>query len=147
MSEDKEAEEIAVHKMERRTVVSSRGGGSVEVRMQVCGEHGGVEFVFVCHNKALLPGYEWDNHIDTYGVEYHWKRHNRPEYYQDTDKPHHTDCTVTGGECWHDGTSLWAKEHWLPMLLQVGTEPVWSEMEYEYGAKIFDRAIAAETKP
>jgi|GEM_PF-1259725 len=30
--------------------------------------------------------------------------------------PHHTNCHVTGGQCWHDGTSLYASEHIWPIV-------------------------------
>jgi hypothetical protein len=32
------------------------------------------------------------------------------------DAPHHIDCPITGGRCWHDGTSLYANEHLWPMI-------------------------------
>ena len=37
--------------------------------------------------------------------------------------PSHDQCHVLGGApCWHDGTSLYASEHWLPMFKHVSDE-------------------------
>lgn len=30
--------------------------------------------------------------------------------------PDHIDCPLTGGRCWHDGTSLYAQEHLWPVI-------------------------------
>ena len=71
------------------------------------GEHGGVEFWFDEHDRIGKLG----------GVETHWS-HDPPDYMDGG--PHHTDCEVTGGNCWHEGTSLWASEHWIPMYERFG---------------------------
>lgn len=49
---------------------------------------------------------------------------------------HHNDCSITGGDCWHDGTSLWAREHWLPGMARGGEDWVWRELELAYREKI-----------
>jgi hypothetical protein len=37
--------------------------------------------------------------------------------------PDHDRCHVLGGApCWHDGTSLYAQEHWLPMFGNISDE-------------------------
>jgi hypothetical protein len=37
--------------------------------------------------------------------------------------PSHDRCHVLGGApCWHDGTSLYANEHWLPMFGHISDE-------------------------
>jgi len=48
--------------------------------------------------------------------------------------PDHPDCVVLGGPCWHDGTSLWAHEHWIPLYEALGEEWVWGELERTYHA-------------
>lgn len=45
------------------------------------------------------------------GLEFHYR--TPPEHMRD-DAPSHKDCWVIGGPCWHDGTSLYAAEHWVP---------------------------------
>lgn len=48
----------------------------------------------------------------------------------------HKDCWLTGGLCWHDGTSLYASEHLWPMVegwLQVSDHPsIFRLLEREY---------------
>jgi len=50
--------------------------------------------------------------------------------------PHHLDCHLTGGRCWHDGTSLYALETiWPevePMLRAGDHEGIFAVLEYEY---------------
>lgn len=60
------------------------------------------------------------------GVEVHYPH---PVYPWDSeDKPHHENCWLLGGPCWHDGTSLYFSERIAPML---GTAPFpYSTHEY-----------------
>lgn len=46
------------------------------------------------------------------GLEYH---HKSPLGYMD-DAPSRTDCYLLNGPCWHDGTSLYATETYLPVF-------------------------------
>ena len=46
------------------------------------------------------------------GLEFH---HVRP-LYREGDAPDHVDCPLTGGRCWHDGTSLYAREALWPII-------------------------------
>lgn len=50
---------------------------------------------------------------DTAGLEFH---HSEPPRHMHNDPPSHTDCEVTGGRCWHDGTSLYASETLWPQI-------------------------------
>ena len=113
----------------RNTVVRVGAGPSIEIRMQVSGPDGGCEFWFNCRNEEQRRYGE--GAITLGGFECHWKEHSRPDYYKDREA-HYTDCTITGGACWHDGTSLWANEHWLPGMTSGGEEWVWRELEAEY---------------
>lgn len=119
----------------RRNVDLHIGDGSINVRMQVIGEHGGVEFTFYCFNELPYMGAP-AGCIKPGGVEYHWKAHNRPDYFRTDETPKHTDCKITGGECWHDGTSLWASEYWFPGMNAQGADWVWRNLENEYAKKI-----------
>lgn len=59
-----------------------------------------------------------------------------PAPYQQGDAPHHLDCPVTGGRCWHDGTSLYASETLWPMFegwLRLGDHAsIFRALEVEY---------------
>lgn len=37
-------------------------------------------------------------------------------YPRGEDAPDHVNCPLTGGRCWHDGTSLYAREHLWPNI-------------------------------
>lgn len=85
----------------------------------VVGEHGAVEFWVMEGSKELIGG-----------VEYH---HRAPmEYSSNKAEPDHADCPVLDGPCWHDGTSLWAVEHWIPGYAACGEGWVWDELEHTY---------------
>lgn len=49
---------------------------------------------------------------------------------------HHIDCPMTGGPCWHDGTSLYATEHLWPeikvWLASGNHQEVFRALEAEY---------------
>jgi hypothetical protein len=50
--------------------------------------------------------------------------------------PHHLNCPLTGGRCWHDGTSLYASESVWPQVkhyLTIGYhDEVFKVLQYEY---------------
>lgn len=57
--------------------------------------------------------------------------------------PHHVNCPLTGGRCWHDGTSLYAMEHLWPLIkpyLQRGEHDriftiLEREADYRFGSE------------
>lgn len=55
---------------------------------------------------------------------------------RDGQAPNHLDCEVTGGRCWHDGTSLYAEESvWpivQPMLRRGQHEEIFRVLECEH---------------
>lgn len=53
------------------------------------------------------------NYGTSCGLEYH---HTDGETYRPDAAPDHIDCPLTGGRCWHDGTSLYANEHLWPLI-------------------------------
>lgn len=63
------------------------------------------------------------------GVEAHRRE---PALYQDDSSKHDERSLLDGRPCWHDGTSLWASEYWLPLLEKVGEGAVFDEMERRY---------------
>lgn len=119
--------------LERRTVVRVSSGPAVHVRMQIVGPDGGCEFHFTCNNEEQRRYGE--GAITAGGFECHFKAHSRPDYYHDHGAHRH-DCEITGGDCWHDGTSLWASEHWLPGMADGGQDWVWRELERAYRERI-----------
>ena len=77
--------------------------GSVRHHWELVGPRGGIHF----HASIF------EKHDDSCGLEFH---HAEPVgYYQNT-APHHKDCPVIGGNCWHDGTSLYASETLWPVI-------------------------------
>lgn len=50
--------------------------------------------------------------------------------------PHHVNCSLTGGRCWHEGTSLYATEHLWPRIepfLRDGShQQIFRILEKEY---------------
>lgn len=73
------------------------------------------------------------------GVEFHMRT---PPDYMDPSKPSHETCwaMLDKGPCWHDGTSLWASEYWIPMLDEMGEEYVFGELEREYRKRMGEGA-------
>lgn len=64
------------------------------------------------------------------GVEFHYRQ---PTSYMAADYGStHEHCWILQGPCWHDGTSLWASEHWIPLLEREGEDGVWAELERQY---------------
>lgn len=48
------------------------------------------------------------------GLETHYRQ---PPDHMANDAPSHEECWLIGGPCWHDGTSLYAEERYLPRWL------------------------------
>ncbi len=74
------------------------------------------------------------------GVEYHCR--TAPDYMRDKTASH-THCFVLGGPCWHDGTSLWASEHWIPLLEREGEDAIWRELHATYQRHEWPEIVAA----
>jgi len=75
------------------------------------------------------------------GLETH---HRQPPEYMADDAPSHEKCWLIGGACWHDGTSLYAEEHYLPMwrIAPHEHEKMFAELEREYRTR-----FGVETAP
>ena len=76
-------------------------------------------------------------HGDSAGLEFHY--FEPPDYMRDA-APSHIDCKLTGGRCWHDGTSsyamgtLWPRIR--PLLCNGDHETIFSILEGEIKDKI-----------
>jgi len=81
----------------------SKPFGSVRHSWRLCCIDGGIEF-----NTSLH-----DSFPASCGLEIH---RIAPADYQRGEAPHHFNCEVTGGRCWHDGTSLYASEQLWPLI-------------------------------
>ena len=93
----------------------------------VTGEFGSLSFWFTPYPE----NYEYSFLGKGYGgVEAHYNEKSKPDYFKD--EPCRENCEFNGGKCWHDGTSLWASEYWIPYIMPRGTDAIWKELEYEY---------------
>lgn len=81
----------------------SKPFGSARHWWEFVGPDGAIHF-----HVSLTDGYG-----PSCGLEIH---RTTPAEYQRGDAPSHVDCPLTGGRCWHDGTSLYASETLWPMI-------------------------------
>ena len=68
----------------------------------------------------------------TCGLEFH---HYDPPDYMKNQAPTSIKCDLTGGKCWSDGTSLYAKELWSRFELYLESreyEYIFTSLENEY---------------
>ena len=73
------------------------------------------------------------------GLEYHHTARalQMPKFsYLANAAPGHLNCPMTGGQCWHDGTSLYAREHLWPLaefhLRNGDHDSIFRMLEREY---------------
>lgn len=113
---------------------------SVRHNWEFVGPVGAVNF-----HVSLTPGYP-----DSAGLEFH---HTAACNYRPNTAPDHVNCPLTGGQCWHDGTSLYASETVWPAvqaMLRSGNheaifrylESIASEHFERYGQKPDDAEAA-----
>ncbi len=71
-------------------------------------------------------GFADEHRLDRFygGIESHYTRWSRPEYFEAKD-PTNDPCDVLGGgqPCWHDGSSLYAEENLIPLWRAVYNIP------------------------
>lgn len=106
-----------------------------ETRWIVVGELGAIDFH--CTNEGTEIARQFGR---SGGVEYHSKQ---PFDYDPDSEPSHEHCWLVG-RCWHDGTSLWASEHWIPLLQLSGEEAIWRELEMTYRSRFHESAPAVD---
>ena len=93
-----------------------------QIGWAVVGDKGAIEFWMFTSEEMMR--------MDLGGVETH--RRTPFEYSQSDTTPDHDHCVLLDGPCWHDGTSLWAAEYWIPMYRTCGEDWVWQELESTY---------------
>lgn len=72
-------------------------------------EHGAIEL----HITEYPDGLSGKPMESSGGVEFHYRK---PPDYMKGKAPSHPECIVLGrNPCWHDGSSTWAMEHFLPL--------------------------------
>lgn len=116
----------------------SKPFGSVRHNWSLVGPVGAINFHVSLHEK----------YDPSAGLEIH---RYAPADYQRHDAPSHLDCDLTGGRCWHDGTSLYASESLWPLIepyLRDGShETIFGVLEREaderFGLSREDEAEAA----
>lgn len=93
--------------------------GKWRVDYELVGRHGGVHLhVSGPHN------YDGEDHYSA-GLEVHYR--SPPEYMQN-DPPSHDECWLLKCPCWHDGTSLYAQEGYLQIVLMAAHEHVFRKL-------------------
>lgn len=107
--------------------------GSPTHEWELIGPIGAVSF-----RASLTPGYD-----PSCGLEFH---HTEAAHYRCEEAPDHVNCPLTGGRCWHDGTSLYATETVWPLIkayLRSGEhEQVFRLLEYEADSRFESFEIA-----
>ena len=114
---------------------------SIPPRIEWCvtGDYGSLSFWFTEYPK----NYEFAHgEIGYGGVENHYNEKSRPVW-QCTDTPSHDNCHCNNGKCWHDGTSLWASEFWIPCILPAGDDAIWQRLEQYYHERMIRESDAA----
>lgn len=105
----------------------ARRGDWVIHRWELVGPYGAMHFSAQVHDASSGERYE-----ASCGLETHYA--TAPEYMRGQ-APSQTDCPLTGGWCWHDGTSLYASETLWPefeQYLAAGNhDAVFRTLEYE----------------
>lgn len=105
-----------------------RWGSQWERRYVAEGRHGACEF-WVRELPSGRPGIGVSDESYSCGFEVHSPTPTRDG------PPDHQECwALTGRCCWHDGTSSWARDSWLPMWLENPNnhEIVFNRLALEY---------------
>lgn len=89
----------------------------------IVGEYGAIEFWIMGSTVTDFDGTGYRG-----GVE----QHNRQPFAYSANSPDHEHCPVINGPCYHDGSSLYASEVFIPGWLREGDDFVWRKLEQEY---------------
>lgn len=123
-------------KLERIITAEPFGKNSVRVSMAVKNSAGAMEFWF------WVGSDQWgESGIYGGGVETHSAVPFK--YSSDKETPDHSDCRLIG-RCWHDGTSLYAREYVIPLFQEKGADAVWSLLESRHSEEF---PIVPEDQP
>lgn len=82
--------------------------GSWRHSYELIGARGGI-------NVHFSGPHRYDNQDNwAAGIEFHYRQ--PPDYMKD-DAPSHNRCWLLECPCWHDGSSMWAQERFLPLFI------------------------------
>jgi len=128
--QDQWAEIARLSRMDSRGVfpiytITKYSGGWTEQSYQYQGLLGAITFNVSAPSRDEDERYHNENEGRMGGVEFHW-RAPVEDYFGV--EPHHKNCDALGGACWHDGTSLWASEYWIPRWLMCSESERSDEM-------------------
>lgn len=91
---------------------------SWEHRWEIVGARAGAHL-------SIRPYKSGDKIEHSAGLEMHYR--NPPAYMGDC-APSHNRCFLLEGPCWHDGTSMYAQERFVPLFLDGDEDAIFSEM-------------------
>ena len=113
-------------KFNKHTYTWTKACNTAQHNWEFVGPKGGITF----------HAAEYDNVGPSCGLEIH---HMEPPSYMSDTAPHHVNCHLIGGRCWHDGTSLYAVETLWPIIrdyLEVGDHArIFKILEREYESR------------
>lgn len=88
-------------------------------RYELCWRFGNKEHMWIVETRygaVHLHITEYGERMKEYepsgGVEYHWRE--APEW-AGVQAPHFPECPILKAPCWHDGSSSYASDHYIPM--------------------------------
>ena len=86
--------------------------GNWEHNYELMGQHGGVRLHITKYGEM------YKDTCGPYGggIEFHYRTPGKG----DSKPPDHDQCWLIKCPCWHDGSSLWASEYWIPMFANGG---------------------------
>lgn len=113
----------------RYTIRQSFRHGRWEYSWELIGANGGVQL-------HISGPHEYDGRENwSAGLEYHWRK---PPSYLAQSPPSHDQCWLLNCPCWHDGTSLYAQDHYLPLFIQGDTTRILRSLARDADDKLND---------
>lgn len=107
-------------------------------RWCIVGEEGAID-VWMQYLPKDSPQYSGYNFYG--GIEVH----KRTPFYYSEKEPHHKNCWLLGGPCWHDGSSLQFEEQVAPHIATFGPEKA-AEFCFTIATEYYHHHFPKETK-
>jgi hypothetical protein len=115
----------------KHSVVFTPDGSVATFNWIVVGEKGAIHFHIGADTYINRQYSSWSA-----GLECHYR--NPPDYMKE--KPcSQKKCWILNAPCWHDGGSLYAEEHVLPILQRCGVDALYLFLEGEYVDRLLDK--------
>ena len=106
------------------------GGLRITLYLREKESRNGVQFQFYDH-EAIYPGNRKKPFTDYMGTDVGYHA-TEPQYAEQT--LIQADCSVTGGNCYYDGSGLRASE-WMDEFAETNFGNIWEKLEAEYTAR------------